>query len=262
MRIFSLGGLVLLTVAVPARAQATAPPSLGGVEISLRCPRSPCRFQQGEVIRLNVDFTASTSGYSVQDGTQVGDGLSLRSSGRESFTVTPSDCARDPLDGSTVLVSGSGIFGTPSLLPGKPLSALVELNQWIRFGCTGKYQVTVRSTRVYWTADRAAAFQHPQTLASKPMEIEIVPAEAEWQKEQLARILPDLPAPGAPYSAQAKAAVRALAYLGSDDALREIRKHVSEAPMTADFRERNAFYVLEWEMARLELLRRAVFPPH
>jgi hypothetical protein len=261
MRIFSLGGLVLLAVAVPVRGQTTAPPRLGEVEIALRCPRSPCRFRQGEVIRLNLDFTASTTGYSVQDG-WVGDGLSPRSSGRESFTVTPSDCARDPLEGSTIGMNGSGIFGVPPLLPGKPLSVLVELNEWIRFSCTGKYQVTAQSTRAYWKADEAVAFQHPQTLASKPVEIEIVPAEAEWQKQQLAHILPELPAPGAPYSAQAKAALRALGYLGSDDALREIRKHVSEAPMTADFRERNALYLLEWEMARLELLRRAASPPH
>jgi hypothetical protein len=75
-------------------------------------------------------------------------------------------------------------------------------------------------------------------------------------------ILPELPKPCAAYSAQAKAAVRALAYLGSDDALREIRKHLSEAPMTADFREHNVYYVLEWEMARLELLRRAALPPY
>ena len=75
-------------------------------------------------------------------------------------------------------------------------------------------------------------------------------------------IVPELPAPGATFSAQTRAAVRALGYLGSDDALREIRKRISEAPLTQDFRRQNGSYLLEWEMARLELLRRAASPPH
>jgi hypothetical protein len=157
-------------------------------------------------------------------------------------------------------MNSSGIFGTLPLLPGKPFSVLVEIDQWIRFGCPGKYRVTARSTRVYWIADRAVAFQHPQTIVSKLMDIEIVPADAEWQKEQFARILPELPDPGAEYSALAKAAVRALGYLGSDNAVQEIRKRVPDGPFTQDFRQQNASYLLEWKMARLELLRRAALP--
>ncbi len=54
---------------------------------------------------------------------------------------------------------GPGITGAPPLWPGEPFSVTVELNQWIRFGCPGKYRVTARSTRAYWKADGAAAFQ-------------------------------------------------------------------------------------------------------
>jgi len=257
------GSLILLAQAVPARAQSTATPDLSEVVVSLRCPASPCRFHQGEVIHLELYFTAAKAGYAVQDGRQVGDGLSLRSSGRESFTATPSDCVGDPLEGSTIMMNGSGIFGTPPLLAGEPFFPpfSVEINQWIRFGCTGKYQITARSTRCYWKANQAVAFQHPQALVSTPMDIEIVPADAEWQREELARILPELPSPGAPWSARATAAVRALAYLGSDDALREIRRRISDEPFTSDFRQQNYPYLLEWEMARLELLRHESRPP-
>jgi hypothetical protein len=256
-----IGSLILLALFVPIRAQGTGSPHLGEVVLALHCTNSPCRFRQGEVIHLKLSFTVSTTGYSVQDGLQVGDGLATRQSGREWFTATPGDCIADPLEGSTIGSVGPGIFGTPPLLPGRPFSVLVELNQWIRFGCPGKYQLTAQSTRTYWKAEEAMAFQHPQAIVSQAMDIEIVPADAAWQQEQLARIIPELPSPGAAYSAQAKAAVRALGYLGSDDAMREIRKHISEAPLTQDFRQQNAFSLVEWEMARLELLRRAAAPP-
>jgi hypothetical protein len=95
------GSLILLAQFVPVRAQSTASPDLSEVVLSLRCRASPCRFHQGEVIHLALDFTAAQAGYAVQDGRQVGDGLGLRSSGRESFTATPSDCVGDPLEGSS-----------------------------------------------------------------------------------------------------------------------------------------------------------------
>jgi hypothetical protein len=248
-------------VIVSAGAQNIATPELGDVAVELRCPNGICRFHQGEAIRLELDFTAAKSGYSVQEAWD-GNGLSPRARQWESFTASPGGCVGDPLEGSTLLMNGSGILGTPPLIPGKPFSVLVELNEWLRFGCPGKYTITARATRVYWTADRAAGFQHPRTIESKPLDIEIVPADADWQKEQLARILPELPSPGASYSASAQAAVRALGYLGSDDALREIRKRVPEAPMSQDFRRRNDHYLIEWEMARLELLRRAAKNPY
>ena len=98
-------------------------------------------------------------------------------------------------------------------------------------------------------------------LVSNPMDIEIVPADAEWQKEQLARVLAALPAPGAGYSVRAAAAVRALGYLGCDDALREIRRRVPEnGPFPQDFMQQNEHYLLWWEVARLELRRHATVP--
>jgi len=260
MRILCLGALVLLAPSVPAGAQSAETPGFGEVVLAIGCPTSPCRFQQGEVIQLKLTFTAAKAGYGLRDGVQVGDGLALRQSGLDWFTAAPSGCVGDPLEGSTVGMNPSGIFGMPPLLPGKPFSLSIELNQWIRFGCPGKYQVTAQSSRAFGGAYAAAASQRQLTLVSNPMDIEIVPADGQWQKAQLARILPELPAPGAEYSAFAKAAVRALGYLGSDDALREIRKRISDGPFTADFRYRNTWYVLDWEMARLELLRHAALP--
>ena len=150
-----------------------------------------------------------------------------------------------------VVMNGSGVFGTPPLIPGEPFSVEIELNQWIRFGSPGNYQVTGRSSRVF-----RGALGRAVHLVSDPLAIQIIPADAQWQKEQLARILPELPKPGTRYSARAAAAVRALGYLGSDDALREIRQRVPENwPFPSEFYHQNIWYIVDWEMARLELLR-------
>jgi hypothetical protein len=250
MRIFAIWAMVLLAPAVPAVAQN----AVGEVAVALGCPVSPCRFRQGEVIQLKLNFTAARAGYAVQATT-----VALRERGMDSFTAAPAGRIGDPLEGSRVWMNPSGMFGMPPLLPGEPFSVPVELNQWIRFGGPGKYQVTAQSSRTFWIADAPGA-RRQQTLVSNPMDIEIVPADAQWQKEQLALILPELPAPAAGYSALAAAAVRALGYLGSDDALREIRKHLAAGPNANDTTQGNYSYPLEWEMARLELLRHAAFP--
>jgi hypothetical protein len=70
---------------------------------------------------------------------------------------------------------------------------------------------------------------------SESIDIEIVAADAQWQKEQLARILPELPSPGARYSASAAAAVRALSCLETDGALREIATRIPDESFTSDF---------------------------
>jgi hypothetical protein len=247
MRILILAALVLLAPAFPVGAQSPETPAPGEVLLALVCPVSPCRFRLGEVIQLSLSVTATKVGYSVEayDG--------LRERDLESFTAAPSDGVSDPLEGIMFGMNPSGIFGTPPLVPGKPFSVGVELNQWIRFGRPGKFQVSARSSRVF-----PGAFGVRFHLVSEPMDIEIVPADAEWQKEQLARVLADMPAPGAGYSVRAAAAVRALGYLGSDDALREIRKRVPENwPFPQDFMQQNAYYLLWWDVARLELRRHA-----
>jgi hypothetical protein len=242
----SLAIVALSLVSLPGLARQ---PESGDVVLTIGCPVSPCRFQQGEVIRLKLNFTAAVAGYGMRDGVQVGDGLSLRQSGMDWLTTAPGDCVSDPLAGSMIQGNGSGISGMPPLMPGKPRSVPVELNQWIRFGCPGKYQLTAQSSRPFWGANGAPQLHRQVTLVSDPIEIEIVPADAQWQKEQLARILAGLSVAGDP--AFARATIRALSYLGSDAALLEIRKYVSLEPSSS----RNNSYVLEWEMARLELLR-------
>jgi hypothetical protein len=250
MRIPVLAVLVLLALVLPAGAQGPGTPAPGDVLLALVCPVSPCRFRLGEVIQLSLSVTATEVGYSVE----ARDGLRERD--LESFTAAPSDGVSDPLEGIGAVMNPSGIYSKLPLVPGKPFSVGVELNQWIRFGRPGKFQVTARSSRVF-PGEYGVRFQ----IVSDPMDVEIVPADAQWQKEQLARILADLPAPGAGYSVRAAAAVRALGYLGSDDALREIQKRIPENwPFPRDFEQQNEHYLLWWEVSRLELRRHATVP--
>lgn len=250
MRICYIAVLALLAPGGIGSAQSAATTGVGDLALTIGCPTSPCRFRQGDVIQLKLTFTATRTGY----GMHAADGL--RSRGLDSFTADPSNCVADPLEGSTVWMNPSHIFGVPHLSPEYPFSVTVELNQWIRFGCPGKYQIIAQSSRVFRESGTPSE-QRQQTLVSQPIDIEIVVANAQWQKEQLARILPELPSPGARYSASASAAVRALGYLGSDEALEEIRTRISYASFTSDFRNQNDAYLLDWEMARLELLRQA-----
>jgi hypothetical protein len=254
MRICYIAVLALLAPASIGSAQSATTTEVGDLALTLSCPTAACRFRQGEVIQLKFTFTATRTGY----GMHAADGLRQR--GLDSFTATPSNCVADPLEGSTVWINPSHIFGVPHLFPEEPFSVTVELNQWVRIGCPGKYQISAQSSRVFRESGSPLE-ERQQRLVSKPIDIEIVVADAQWQKEQLARILPELPSPGAGYSAPAAAAVRALGYLGSDEALREIRTRISYAPFTSDFRNQNNSYLLDWEMARLELLRQAALLP-
>jgi hypothetical protein len=242
--------LVLISPIVGVGAQNPATAAPGDILFELGCPRSPCRFQQGEVILLKLSFVAAGAGYSVKaDG-----GESLRQRGWETFTAQAQGGVGDPLEGSSVVPNSSGIFDTPRLIPRRPFDVRAELNQWIRFGRPGTYRVTARTSRVF-RGDFQEAIKAPTYVESDPLDIEIVPADPGWQRAQLVAILAELPRPGAAYSANSSAAVRALSYLGSEDALVEIRKRLPDGLLSEEFVRENPSNVFGWEMARLELLR-------
>src|ERR1017187_4617436 len=71
MRILCIGALVLLASAVPAGAQSAETPGSGEVVLVIVCPTSPCRFRQGEVIRLEINFTAAKAGYGLNVGCKL-----------------------------------------------------------------------------------------------------------------------------------------------------------------------------------------------
>ena len=86
------------------------------------------------------------------------------------------------------------------------------------------------------------------------MKVEIVAAEPEWQRQQLERIVRELPASLGPLTRSQKAAVRALTYLGSDEALGEIQKRLQAGGSAMD---------PTWRLAKMFLdLRTGHAPAH
>jgi hypothetical protein len=254
IRYFGIVQLVVMAFTTSAMGQKVKSPPRE-VFAALDCFRSACRFQQGEVIRVRLSIWATAPGYAI-------DGIDgLRERGREGFIAEPAGETSDPLDGSMVVMTTVGPSSLLPLTPGIPFQVQLELNHWLRFGHPGVYQVRASSSRVALASGSRALLR----LTSDPLKIEIVAPEPKWQKEQLARIIPDLPKPDdwrrSPDSA---AAIRSLAYLASasDDALSEIRQRLPErtgsAPGTIS--KQYERYGVEWEMARLELLRHKSTP--
>jgi hypothetical protein len=87
---------------------------------------------------------------------------------------------------------------------------------------------------------------------SNSIEVEIVPAEPEWQRRQLERILQVLPPVQLRLTAPQKAAVRALTYLGTAEALEAIQNRLAAGSSSMD---------LTWRFARSFLLQMTAHEP-
>lgn len=218
--------LTLTCIAAPAfaqrrdefaagRSQAAAknPP---GLSFLVRLKGGQTRFRQGEVIRLELSFSSSLP------GTYHLDGATYDRSGRleiDDFHLDPQGGASDPLSdyfnfrGGSV---GGGLRANP-VLEAKPYVVGAELNEWYRFERPGRYRLYVTSARVH---RRRFGGGDALTATSNLIEFEVVPAEAAWAKQTLARAAAVLDArePGA----DRRAACRTLRFLNTEGAVREL----------------------------------------
>jgi len=186
-------------------------------------------FRQGELIPLILSFTSK-----VHDRYQVNMATYDRSGrmGYEKFFVEPTDQAADPL---TVYFKSGLIFMTGGItnfeyLSDSPYVLHLDLNEWIRFEAPGHYHITVSSRRVSDVSGGNSFYQGSiQELKSNSIDLEIIPADSAWQEAQLKKILIDLDQPSKPalfLNQSRAAALRALRYLGSPDAARELARHM------------------------------------
>ena len=74
----------------------------------------------------------------------------------------------------------------PPLKRSKPVEALLDLNEWIRFDQPGEYTIKVTS---FCVRKVQGAVRYSQ---SKTIELQIVPATPEWQNEKFKSIQPNL----------------------------------------------------------------------
>src|ERR1041384_1812356 len=118
-----MGGLLLLAGVFPATAQTGSP-----VHLELKCAKSPCTFQIGEVIPIELSFTAA-----VPKDYQM-NMASYDRSGRmryERFHAAPEDGTHDPL--RTYFAFGGFIGGGLTnfqFLSPEPVTIKLILNEW------------------------------------------------------------------------------------------------------------------------------------
>jgi hypothetical protein len=224
----------------PLLSQQSQPAS-ADVRLKLTCAASPCRFQQGEVIPVYLTFSAGVGGFKVM--TSYPDRFEMGEEDR--FRAEPADAVIDPVgDAASKWVSvakGAVEFRRlgpdPIHFDSGDTTIRLELNQWLYFEKPGRYKITGFSIRLH-----TDSLDHCGELVSNPITVEIVPPDAEWQRQELDRILPALPAAQNGLTEPEKAAVRALTYLGSEDALAAIRKRLEKADWTTD---------VTWTVARI-----------
>jgi hypothetical protein len=220
---------IIATIFLSAGLSAQQSPQAGApVKLELRCP-APCTFRQGESIWLDLDYTASSPGYSVLTN------YTDRDFGRDEFIAMPPEGASDPVAPYLPIVQpqgGSFAFRRVALSD-RPVTVRMNLNQWVRFDGPGEYHISAISHRVS-DSSRPRSDVWPK---SNEIAITIVAADPQWQREQLTRILRTLDATPVPYRRDSiPNALRELCDLGTEDAAIEIAHRIGTAARDLGFR--------------------------
>lgn len=222
MKAPALAAIVVLSAAT-GRAQEP-------VKVELRCP-SACTFRQGESIWLNLSFTTSTP-----NEFKVLTNYTDREMAREEFSVSP-DGWSDPIMPylPAIKIQGGSFSFRYATLVTTPATVRLNLNQFVRFDQPGTYRVSVTSHRASHIGGAAVEAQSNQVTVG------ITPADPQWQKQQLTRILTVLDGLLS-QSNQPPDEVRDLCNLGTRDAALEIARRMGD---------RSAFFHLyQWGLIR------------
>jgi hypothetical protein len=195
-----------------------------GITFTLRLARGEKTFRQGEIISLEQGFSSSIP------NTYWMDNATFDRSGRlnmDRFHLEPGEGYVDPLRDYFNYGGGGmgGPRGTPKL---KRKSYLIyyDLNEWFRFEKTGKYRLYLTTPRV----SRIEGGQHfpsgDLTLTSNIIEFEIVPADREWQRQELERAVQALNSTGG--NVDRRSACRVLRFLGTKGAAQEMIRRIGD----------------------------------
>ncbi len=185
-------------------------------------------------------------------GSQQDARIGSRREGLDRFSVGPAEGAIDPLADAISrwidIAPGAEKAGPDPLDPltGSGTAEIrLELNQWLYFQKPGSYRVQAISRRLVKSGSERLE------LRSNAIKIEIVAADPEWQRRELERIRRALPTAPGPLTDPESSAVRALACLATDEALGEIKKHLTVESLPTD---------PAWKVAKIFLLQRTVRP--
>ncbi|HEY4837298.1 MAG TPA: hypothetical protein VIH72_01745, partial [Candidatus Acidoferrales bacterium] len=205
---------------LPVRAQEMPAPEMAaqqnsGATLTIRFADASSRFHVGEVIPIELSFSAS-----VPDAFEYSTANYDRS-GRlniEQFHVTPA--GRDPLHNyySSLQMMIGGGASSNGILTNTPYVIREQLNEWIAPDKPGHYSVNVTSGRV----NHMGSERHgPMMLQSNSLEFDVVAADAAWQQETLSSAMAILNNESST-AEQKAAAVRVLRFLDSPGSIREL----------------------------------------
>lgn len=217
--------LVLLLAIPGAHAQpakqmdpCSASSSVPDVTFSLAIKGDRSEFQQGEIIPLILTFTSSAGNRYWADVRNYDRSGRL---GIESYCLEPE--APDPLESyfRAGTFMGGGL-GSQQELSGKPFTAAADLNEW-RSPAPGHYRLYAVSYRVWRPPDPG---ENPPwgrvdvVLRSSEIQFDVLPANPEWQSQQLQEALRSIQNPAT--NADAVHAARVLRFLNTKDSTRAL----------------------------------------
>jgi len=195
----------------------------------LRLSTSSTRFRCGEVIPLELTFTSATPNRYQINMAQYDRSGRMR---YEQFMLDPKEGTKDPLQlyfDSIAGFLGGGLTGF-KFLSTSPTTVHLELNEWVSFDQPGTYRLSIVSRRVSDTRASNDAFGGLVELKSNVIQLQITSPDAEWQQAQLRQIRDALnrgtPSGGDARDDPRQAALKALRYLGSDEAARELAQRL------------------------------------
>jgi len=217
--------LVLLVLQYTAGAEKHDPCAVAqtasDVRFTISLKSAGSVFQQGEIIPLELSFTASTkSRYSAAVRNYDRSGRL----GIEYYCVEPE--APDPLE-SYFKYGGffGGGLGSSHELDATPFTAEAELNEWrtLRAGHYRVFAVSYRVSHVPDARDDTPYGRVGEMLRSHALEIDVRPADPAWQAEQLRTAMQALTATGSSPE-ELRHAARRLRFLNTQESTKELAR--------------------------------------
>jgi hypothetical protein len=217
-------------------------PEAGKVEadpgVQLHLSTSSTQLRCGEVIPLELTFTSTTPNRYQINMAQYD------RSGRmnyEQFLLDPKEGTSDPLQlyfNSAWGFIGGGLTGF-KFLSTSPTTIQLDLNEWVRFDQPGTYRLGVISRRVNDTRASDNGYGGSAELTSNIIVLRITSPDPAWQHAQLIEIREKLERGGGSggdvRNDLKQAALKALRYLGSEEAARELAQRLRGEDNHADW---------------------------
>ncbi|MCI0660860.1 MAG: hypothetical protein L0220_07280, partial [Acidobacteria bacterium] len=197
-----------------------------GLSFTIRLANGKREFRQGEIIRIEMNFSSSEQKkyhvWVIPSERRIR--LNL-----DNFHVDPADGVSDPMydhfHSVIGLMWGSSGSSRHVWLEEKPYRITYDLNEWLRFDRPGIYRLSITSHRVL-AINSDNRVENVVSLTSNTVEFEVFPAEKDWQEEGLQRVIQML---DADRNEGLRSSCRELRFLGSTAAAAEMVRRYGDS---------------------------------